>query len=855
MKKTQLLFRLRNIFKVYCLPMNKIFPLVAILALQFAGINNATAQSAGSLSGTASSSHTIRFSRPAKNFTESAPVGNGRMGLMQFGNPNKDRLVLNEISMWSGGPQDADRENAHQYLKPIQDHLQAGRNKEAQALLMKEFVAKGPGSGFGNGANQKYGAYQLLGDLLITWSDTSKPVTNYSRELDLSTAIAHTRYTRDSATITQVCWADFQNDIIWVKINSTKPGAINLALDMFRKENAATRVSGSMLILEGQLPSGKDKGLRFAAAVQPEITGGTMKAAVLDGRPVISVEQADELILKISAATDYDYAKYAISGSDPLPSVLNYLKPALLYNPSLEKNRQVYSALYERNQWSMPENPDVQQLSTQERLERYAAASKQSTTGTSRQRVDPTLPVLYYNFGRYLLISSSRPGLLPANLQGLWAEEYQTPWNGDYHLNINIQMNYWLAETTNLSDLAEPLFRFTKALVPNGEKTAKAYYAANGWTAHVISNPWLYTSPGEGAEWGSTLTGGAWLCDHIWEHFRFTRDTSFLRAYYPVLKGSAQFLQSILIKSPKHGVLVTAPSNSPEHAYIMPNGFRGNTVMGPTMDMQITRELFNACVQAAAILNIDEAFKNELETLIPQLAPNKIGAAGDLNEWLDDWKDSEPKHRHVSHLYGLHPYDEITPWATPDLAAAARKTLEQRGDDGTGWSKAWKIAFWARLGDGDHANQLVKGLLSPATSLGTNMATGGGVYANLFCAHPPFQIDGNFGGTAGMAEMLLQSHGKDAAIRLLPALPTHPDWETGTVKGLSARNGYEVGISWEKGRLLQAEVLAKLGGTCKIWLPKGKRITSESGTTIASSQNLDRLVEFKTIKGRRYLIR
>lgn len=834
--------------------MNKFFPALfftCLLASPFSAIT----QTGVSNTNSNTTAHTIRFNQAAKNFTESAPVGNGRLGLMQFGNPNRERLVLNEISMWSGGPQDADRENAHQYLKAIQEHLLAGRNKEAQALLMKEFVAKGPGSGNGSGANQKYGAYQILGDLLLTWKDTTQAVTAYNRELDLRTAVARTRYTRDNATITQVCWADFANDIIWVRIHSSKPGAINLELDLFRKENASTRVSGSMLVMEGQLPSGKDKGLRFATVVQPEIIGGTIRQTTMGNRPVLSIENADELIIKISAATNYDYAKFGITGTDPLPKTLAYLKSNLNYNSALEKNRVVYSGYYQRNQWSMPENPEVLHLSTQQRLERYAAASHESKQGVRLQRVDPTLPVLYYNFGRYLLISSSRPGLLPANLQGLWAEEYQTPWNGDYHLNINIQMNYWLAETTNLSDLADPLFRFTKALVPNGQKTAKAYYNANGWTAHVISNPWLYTSPGEGASWGSTLTGGAWLCEHIWEHFRFTRDTSFLREYYPVLKGAAQFLQSILIESPRHGYLVTAPSNSPEHAYIMPNGFTGYTAMGPTMDMQITRELFNACVQSATILNTDESFKKELEGLIPRLAPNKIGAAGDLNEWLDDWKDGEPKHRHVSHLYGLHPFDEITPWATPELAAASRKTLEQRGDDGTGWSKAWKIAFWARLGDGDHANQLVRGLLNPATSLGTNMASGGGVYANLFCAHPPFQIDGNFGGTAGMAEMLLQSHGKESVIRFLPALPTHPDWETGTMKGLSARNGFEVDISWEKGRLLSAEVLSKLGGACNIWLPKGKRITSESGTTLASSQNQDRIVEFKTVKGRRYLVR
>lgn len=797
------------------------------------------------------SAHTLRFKQPARFFTESSPVGNGRMGIMQFGNPNRERLVLNEISMWSGGPQDADRENAHKFLKPIQEHLLAGRNKEAQDLLMKEFVAKGPGSGRGAGAKDKYGAYQILGDLLIHWRDTTAEVQNYNRELDLTTAVARTRYTRENATITEVSWADFTNDILWVRIHSTKAGGINLALDLYRKENAATRVSGSMLLMEGQLPSGKDKGLKFATVVQPEIIGGTIREDKVAGRSVIRIENADEVIIKIAAATDYDYAKYALTGADPLPAALAYLKTGLNYNSALEKNLAVYSGFYRRNQWNMPENKEVLSLSTQERLERYYRPP-----GTQpAEKVDPTLPVLYYNFGRYLLISSSRPGLLPANLQGLWAEEYQTPWNGDYHLNINIQMNYWLAETTNLSDLAEPLFRFTKALVPNGTKTAKAYYNANGWVAHVIANPWLYTSPGEGADWGSTLTGGAWLCDHIWEHYRFTKDTTFLREYYPVLKGSAQFLQSILIESPRHGYLVTAPSNSPEHAYIMPNGFRGNTAMGPTMDMQIVREIFQAAAQSAAVLNTDAAWKKELEAIIPRLAPNKIGAAGDLNEWLDDWKDGEPKHRHVSHLYGLHPYDEITPWSTPELAAAARKTLEQRGDDGTGWSKAWKISFWARLGDGDHAFELVRQLLKPATSLGTNMTNGGGVYANLFCAHPPFQIDGNFGGTAGMAEMLLQSHGTNQVIRLLPALPKSADWATGEVTGLVARNGFEVGITWDKGSFQTADILSNQGLACKIWLPKGKRITSENGTTMASSQNQDRLVEFKTVKGRRYLVR
>jgi alpha-L-fucosidase 2 len=411
-------------------------------------------------------------------------------------------------------------------------------------------------------------------------------------------------------------------------------------------------------------------------------------------------------------------------------------------------------------------------------------------------------------------------------LQGLWAQEYQTPWNGDYHLDINVQMNYWLAEMTNLADLAEPLHRFTAALQDNGRKTAKAYYNAPGWVAHAVSNPWLFTSPGEHASWGATPTGGVWLASHIWEHFRFTRDIAFLRQYYPVIKGTVEFFNSILIEE-EHGWLVTAPSNSPENAYVTADGFVGNTCMGPTMDMQICRQLMYANIKASEILGIDKDFADKLKERVKKLAPNQIGSKGDLNEWLDDWKDTDQRHRHISHLYGLHPYDEITPDLTPDLAAACRKTLEIRGDEAVGWSKAWKINFWARLHDGDHALILFKGLLFPKKNTAIDYGAPGGTYPNLFCVCPPFMIDGNFGGTSGLAEMLLQSHGDDEVIRFLPALPTDSDWAQGEVKGLMARGNVSVDMKWNNHRLSEIILLPNVTGKIKVLIPEGMTFDSK----------------------------
>lgn len=797
-------------------------------------------------SANAQSDVTIRFNKPAGHFTESMPLGNGQLGAMVFGGTTRERIVLNEKSMWSGGVQDPNRPDAYKSLPDIQRLLQEGKNKEAQELLQEKFTCAGPGSGSGSGKSVKFGCYQLLGDLFIDWTDSTTKSQEYERTLRLDNAVGVTSWKRNGVQYTEEVIVSAPHKAILVRLVAGKTGTLNFKLSLSRKERGVVQYTANTIQLTGTLDGGNgDEGVKYGAFAIPVLKGGQLRKS----GESLEVANASECLIVISAATDFSWPDISRRGPDPLGVARTAATSAsrLPWASLLNRHQLDYQSFFNRCRlkFTSAEAPAIGGMATIDRLARY-----------QRGEADPSLAALYFNFGRYLLISSSRPGQLPANLQGLWAEEYQTPWNGDYHLDINVQMNYWLAESTSLGDLHMPLIDYVRELVPEGRKTAKAYYNSDGWVAHVISNPWKFTAPGEHASWGSTISGAGWLCEHLFSHFSYRPDRKYLASVYPVLKGAAKFYSDILITDPQTGWLVTAPSNSPENAYRMENGFEGQTTMGPTIDMQIGRELLKNTIESARILKVDKRFADSLEATLQKLAPNQVSKrTGGIQEWIRDYKETDPHHRHVSQLYGLFPYDEINPAESPVLVTAARNTLLRRGDEGTGWSRAWKIAFWARLQDGDHALKVLKALLEPvaegASAIEYN--SGAGTYSNLFCAHPPFQIDGNFGATAAIAEMLLQCTGSKQAIRLLPALPKSPDWSEGSVTGLRSKNDFQVNVTWKEGKLDKASIVSGSGLICTIVLPEGYVVKSGTRLVKFSTDNKG-ISSFPTTRGQRFVI-
>ena len=745
--------------------------------------------------------NTLWYNSPASIWEETLPLGDGRLGMMPDGGIVDEKIVLNEISMWSGSEFDYSNPEASKYLPEIQNLLKEGKNKEAQEVMYEHFVPKKPELG------GTYGSFQMLGDMNIhyDYGTQNMDTISYSRGLNLSTGVAWTNITlADGNTYSREYAVPRGEDGMLIRLSASDKGSLNFSYSLSRPERGIVTSPGEgILELSGELDSGQPgvEGIKYSAVSSVKVSGKKAKIEV-EGDSIIRVSDADDAWIGLSAATSFVY------GNEYNEASVNMLED-LLKNPkkSFEKGQKEHNALMERAVLNLPVNENSL-LPTDERLKAF-----------QDDETDSSLAALYYNYGRYLLISSTNPNLLPPNLQGLWANGPSTPWNGDYHTNINVQMNHWPAEIGNLSELQLPLAALTKRAVPSGERTAKAFYGddAEGWVMHMMTNVWNYTEPGEHPSWGATNTGGAWLCEHIWDHYDYTGDKEFLQEYYPVLKGAAMFFLSTMIREPKNGWLVTAPSSSPENAfYVAGDNTPVSICMGPAMDTQIITELWSNVIEASKVLGLDDPDIPKLEAALKELPPMQIGSDGRLMEWLEEYEEVDPHHRHTSHLYGLHPGSTITPEKTPELVEAAKKTLDVRGDEGTGWSRAWKINFHARLLNGNRAWKVFKGLVQPAVNEETGRHRAG-TFPNLFCSHPPFQIDGNFGGASGISEMLIQSH--DGYINLLPALPEA--LPQGELKGFRTRGGNEIDLQWQAGLPTEAKVKGGFRENVRIKVPDG----------------------------------
>ena len=725
------------------------------------------------------------YDEPASIWVEALPVGNGRLGAMVFGGPERERLQLNEETVWAGQP----NTNANPAVEPdaidnIRQLIFDGKYRAAQDMVdAKIFHRTNHGM-----------SYQSVGDLYLDFPGHEE-YADYYRDLDISEAVASVAYKVGDVEFNREVISSFADDVVAINLTASQKGQITFDASIsspHRKQTVA--VEGNDIVLRGV--TGNQEGLEgkvnFVTRVRIVHKGGNLVAS----ESSLTLTGADQAMVLVSTATDFIDYKTLGADADKKASDLLAAASVKAFNSMKKAHAAQYKGYFDRVSLDLGTTPAAL-ATTDVRVKDFATVD------------DPQLVELYFQFGRYLLICSSQPGGQPANLQGIWADGLNPAWDSKYTTNINVEMNYWPAEIGNLSELHEPFIQMVKEVAQTGAETAKTMYGARGWVLHHNTDIWRITGPVDFAASGMWPTGGAWFCRHLWEHYLHTGDLAFLKEIYPVMKGAAEFFVDFMVAEPEHGWMVIAPSNSPENAFMRDPG-DVTVCAGTTMDNQMVSELFTNIITAAGILGDDSGFAQTLADLKEKMAPMQIGRHAQLQEWMYDWDDPNDHHRHVSHLYGLFPGNQISPLRTPELFAAARNSLEYRGDPATGWSMGWKVCLWARLLDGNRAYKLITDQLSPAGS--TGFWGKGGTYPNLFDAHPPFQIDGNFGCAAGIAEMMLQSH--DGAVHILPSVPER--WTDGQVTGLVARGGFVVDIQWKDGKVAEVKVKSQLGGNLRL---------------------------------------
>lgn len=698
------------------------------------------------------------YKQPASVWTEALPIGNGRLGAMVYGGVGREEMQLNEDTLWAGGPYDPVHKGAVKNLAEVRRLIFAGKFKDAEALIEQGMMAQ----------PEKQMSYQTIGSLFLT-SGPSSVASDYRRELDLDRALSRVSFVQDGTRYIRETFVSPVDQLIVMRIRSDRPGRVRLRLDYGTPQTAQVRIDGADLILSGVNTSqqGVPAALSFEARARVRVKGGQI-APDEDG---LILAGADEALILIAAATSFK-SWSDVSGD---PGALNKAVLAnaegKTFDDMLAAHVAAHQRLFRRVSLDLGQG-DAAPMPTDQRISRADLAA------------DPGLAALYYQFGRYLMIACSRPGTQAAGLQGLWNDKLNAPWGGKYTININTEMNYWPAERGALPECVGPLVDLVRDIARRGEETAREHYGARGWVCHHNTDIWRATGPIDAAKYGTWPMGGAWLCQHLWAHYAFSRDRAFLAEIYPIFKGASQFYLDFLTPEPTHGWLVTCPSMSPEHTH----PFGTMICAGPTMDVQILNDLFDVTAKSAALLNTDADFIAQIQATRAKMPPMQIGEAGQLQEWLEDWDMQAPDlhHRHVSHLYGLFPSHQINIYDTPKLAKAAQRSLEIRGDEATGWGTAWRINLWARLAQGDHAFSILKFLLGPERT-----------YPNMFDAHPPFQIDGNFGGANAIMEMLIQAW--DDQIIVLPALPSA--WPSGAFSGMRLPGAIGADLTWKNGRL------------------------------------------------------